>query len=219
MVAARSGPPPLGPYDYMEVVSALRKTIKLNDQEQAIYWTNVMLTFGVKQKAIAKQLWIMAAEDIDDPVVVLRAFAVFQMADVVPETDHLFFLVAQMCKARKWWETEDGREVDRMWSQAIGDLKREPRPVPDYALDRHTKRGWEKRAAGEWWDDRFSGTDIGRMKTVYLFLRDGMLRADLALDEGFWKFWKARKELEATDLPDVSVAKPGQSEQLPIDGK
>lgn len=192
----------------MEVVSALRKTIKLNDQEQAIYWLNVMLTYGAKQRTVAKQLWIMAAEDIDDSMIVMRAFAVYQMADQVQETDHLYFLVAAMCKAQKWWETDEGREVDRQWSKAIGDLKTQPREVPGYALDRHTKRGWEIRKSGEWWDDRFSGTDIGRQKTVYLYLRDGELRADLALDGGFWAFWKERKALEGGDQP---------SDQLPLE--
>jgi hypothetical protein len=87
----------------------------------------------------------------------------------------LFFLTAAMCKARKWWEHEEGREVDRLWSQAIGDLKvpERRREIPPYALDRHTRRGWELRRAGQHFDDRFSGTDMGRLKTSYLFERDG----------------------------------------------
>ncbi len=81
-----------------------------------MYWLNVILTHGDKAgpKTAATQLWIMAAEDIDDPAMVLRCFAVYSMIAKVGETDHLYFLVAEMCKARKWWETEEGRAVDEL---------------------------------------------------------------------------------------------------------
>lgn len=145
--------PNLGPYPYFEVLSALRKTIKLADKESAIYWANICLEFykgGDPAKMVAKQLWIMAAEDIDEPSIVLRAFAVWQMAGTAGETDHIFFLAAQMCDqmakqrgkerltkeqlvmalvqamcdARKFWEHPGGVEVDGLWSKAIGDLAR-----------------------------------------------------------------------------------------------
>jgi replication-associated recombination protein RarA len=123
-------------YDHYEVMSALRKEVKLGDVAAAIYWLNVLLTHGGKSAPalVAKQLWIMAAEDVDDPATVLRAFAVLQMAGRVGEIDHLVFLTAAMCRARKWWQHDDGREVDRAWSQAIGDLKRSPREILDFAL-------------------------------------------------------------------------------------
>lgn len=203
-----NSPPPLGSYDHFEVLSALRKEIKLGDVEAAVYWLNVLLTHGGKSgPAIAgKQLWIVAAEDVDDPAIVLRAFAVHSMASRVPETDHLVFLVAAMCRAPKWWQTEDGRAVDRAWSKAIGDLKRSPREVPTYALDRHTRRGWERLRAGIRFDDRFSGTDLGRAKTAYLHARDGRLDRDAEIDAGFWPVWAERRALEATDEEDAAPA-------------
>ena len=81
--------PPLGPYDSFEVLSAFRKSVKLDRPEEAIYWLTILLEFGGKpaQKTAAKQLWIMAAEDVYDPQIVLRAFAVHQMAGTVQETD------------------------------------------------------------------------------------------------------------------------------------
>jgi hypothetical protein len=204
--------PTFGRYPVAEVVSALRKEIKLGDIEAALYWLNVILTFGGKggPRLAAKQLWIMAAEDIDDPQVVLRAFAVHQMAMTVPETDHLFFLTAHMCRARKWWQHEEGRQVDELWAKAIGDLK-DParnREIPPYALDRHTRRGWEIKREHGHFDDRFSGTDLGRMKTRYLYERDGFIDADSRLecdrqgveDRRFWSVWRARKTLQGDDL-------------------
>lgn len=204
MTGPRPDGPILGPYPLHEVVSALRKSVKLGDEENAIYWTHVVLTFGGKSapRMLARQLWIMAAEDVDDTAIVLRAAAVYQMAGVVTETDHLVFLVAAMCRARKWWEHAEGRETDRLWSKAVGDLKREPKPIPSYALDRHTRRGWELKRQGVPFDDRFSGTDVGRAKTAYLFQRDGRLDPAADIDGGFWSVWKTRLDLEAQSLPD-----------------
>lgn len=209
--------PMLGRYPLHEVLSAFRKTIKLGDVENAVYWLTVILEKGssTAPKMAAKQLWIVAAEDVDDEAVVLRAFAVFQMAGVVPETDHLYFLVAQMCRARKWWETEEGREVDRLWSKALGDLRRDPKPVPVYALDRHTRRGWAiKRKTGHF-EDRFSGTDLGRAKTAYLHQRDGRLDPDAQIDAEFWAVWRERLALEALD--ELPTAEDGQEPLLEED--
>jgi len=205
----------LGPYDGREVLSALRKEVVLGNVDAAIHWANVVLERGGQsaQNTLGKQAWIIAAEICDDPALVIRAFAVHQMAGTVPETDHLMFLVAAMCRAQKWWETEEGRAVDEAWSRAVGDLKDEARrrEIPPYALDRHTKRGWEIKGAEGWWDDRFSGTDLGRQKTSYMFQRDGMIDADSRVecdrdgvaDTGFWLWWTARKGLQGDYVPDA----------------
>lgn len=204
----------LGGYDGREVLSAFRKEIVLGNDENAIYWANAILTHGGQssQRLLAKQCWIIAAEVVDDPVVVMRAFAVHQMAGTVSEEDHAFFLVAQMCRARKWWETEEGRQVDRLWSKAIGDL-RDPerrREIPEYALDRHTRRGWDVKRDKGWWDDRFSGTDLGRQKTSYMFQRDQIIDSDSRIecdrdgvaDDQFWEVWHERKRLEGADYTE-----------------
>lgn len=232
-MAGRYSPPPLGPYQYHEVLSALRKEIKLNDLEAAIYWANVILTFSegkTGKRTLAKQLWIMSTEDIDDPAIVQRAFVVYQMVDSVAETDQFLYLVAHMCRARKWWEHEEGVAVDTAWAKAIGDLK-DPsrrREIPSYALDRHTRRGWQIfRSTGQF-DDRFTGTDLGRQKTAYMFARDGFIDADSRVeatrdgepDGGFLKWWRkfrdlmavSRSELEPNDPlgPDGTVTPEGQ---------
>ena len=118
------------------------------DLDGAIYWSNVILTHGGKgsKRLLARQCWIIAAEVVDDPLAVVRAHAVFQMADQVAETDHLMHLVAILCDSVKWWESRRGRAVEDAWNRAIGDLKdpERRREVPSYALDRHTRRGWEQ---------------------------------------------------------------------------
>jgi replication-associated recombination protein RarA len=97
---------PRCPYQYSEVISAIRKDVKLGNVENAIYWATVIREFSPRwetaHRIVAKQLWISAAEDVDDPAVVLRAFALFQKGKEVPETEHIIFLIAQMCAARKY---------------------------------------------------------------------------------------------------------------------
>jgi len=188
--------PKLGHYDYYETISALRKEIKLGRTEDAIYWLNVLLTHHASgAKIAAKQLWIMAAEDIYDEQIVLRAFAVYQMAGKVSETDHLFFLAARMCKATKWWEHPEGSEVDYLWSKAVGDLKKKPKPIPSYALDEHTARGAIAKKQGRSIDNRFSGHDYGRQQTKYMYDRDGSISPDEYPDPQFFVYWEQYKEL------------------------
>lgn len=220
-------------YAYYEVMSSLRKAIKLHDKEQAIYWVQVMLSgSGDKHpaKTVAKQLWIMSTEDLYDEMIVVRAALVYLMADKVPETDQVYYLVARMCDAKMWWEDENGALVDEYWAKAIGDLK-DParrREIPSYALDRHTSRGWARQKAGEvnlagvGFDDRFSGTDLGRMKSRYMFLRDGFLDAASAVfrtrdgqeDRGFLEWWRARRKLQGMSRGDLEPNDPLGPEDL-----
>ncbi len=199
----------LGQYDGREVLSALRKEIVLADLDGAIYWSNVILTHGGKgsKRLLARQCWIIAAEVVDDPLAVVRAHAVFQMADQVAETDHLMHLVAILCDSVKWWESRRGRAVEDAWNRAIGDLKdpQRRREVPSYALDRHTRRGWEEFRRTGRWDDRFSGDDRGRQKTLHLWERDGQISASSPLedrDPAFVDRWQRLLRLQAQHLPD-----------------
>jgi hypothetical protein len=211
-------PPPYGPYSYYETVSAFRKSIKLDDKENAIFWLEVMIDFGDKagKKTAAKQLWIMAAEDCMDQQVTMRAFAVWQMIDVVGETDQLYFLTYQMCNAVKWWESEEGREVTTLWAKAEGDVRRDKtamavggklsHEVPSYARDRHTSAGWATMKSGGYWDDRFSGTWMGRLKSAYMYVTKGRrLTAEDYPDQGFLTAWDERVQLQGLTLEDDDV--------------
>lgn len=218
--------PPFGPYPFYEVLTTLRKEIKLGHVEEAVYWANVILTFrdGKKgQETLAKQLWIMSAEDMYGTEVALRCFIFLQTAGKVAETDQALYLVAWMCKAPKWWESEEGRAVDIAWAKAIGDLK-DPatqRPIPEYALDRHCSRGWANfKRTGEF-EDRYSGTDLGRQKTVFLFLRDGVLDPvknvlDARHDEDFKRHWSWFRNLMRVQKKDLEPNDPlGEEGLLP----
>jgi replication-associated recombination protein RarA len=186
----------LGQYDFYEVISAFRKEIKLGRVEDAIYWLTVILTHSESgAKTAAKQLWVVAAEDIDDDIVVLRAFAVYQMAGKVSETDHLYHLTAKMCRANKWFETAEGVSVDYLWSKATGDIKNHPKQIPSYALDEHTSIGARAKKQGKQIDNRFSGHDYGRQQTKWMYDRDGKISPDEYPDPQFFVYWEQYKEL------------------------
>jgi hypothetical protein len=210
--------PPLMGYPFYEVLSSLRKTIKLGDKEDAIYWANVIIEGynGNAAKLVARQLWIMAAEDIDDPLIVIRAMAVYNMAGTAGETDHLFYLAAAMCdamreqdgetqlsteqmvihlvaamaEARKFWEHPDGRLIDDLWSKAIGDLKDRDRrkPIPEIALDQHTSRGKRMAKAGEFGEP-------GQM-------RDELSGTDVGRQKTIWQFLTTGKLDRDVRIPD-----------------
>jgi hypothetical protein len=207
--------PMVGPYPLHEVISALRKDVKLRRLPDAIYWLTLLLEKGppYAAKMCAKQLMIVASEDVCDESVMIRAYVVHQTVQHVTETDALYFLVARMCDpdVPRWWESEQGREVDRLWAQARGDVA-DPtrnRPIPPYALDRHTRRGWQVKAEHGWFDDRFSGDWLGRCKTSYMFVRDGQIGPDSRVecdrdgvpDHGFRAAWRERRRLQGDDLP------------------
>lgn len=190
--------PPLGPYDNREVVSALRKSIKMARKEEAIWWLTVALECGSGSgghlRYLARQLWIVAAEDLYDQGVVLQAFAVYQMLGVCNETDHLYVLVSMMCDAEKIHQ-DTGAEMDRFWGEAIGRMVNGRwRQVPSYAVDRHTLRGQMMMRQKNWPDERFSGTEFGRAATRFIWGAYGELTPLAELTGRFWQYWRERKE-------------------------
>jgi replication-associated recombination protein RarA len=186
----------LGKYDFYEVLSAFRKEIVLGRTEDAIFWLTVLLTYSESgAKTAAKQLWVIASEVVDDDMCVLRAFAVYQMAGKVKETDHLYYLTAKMCQSSKWFETAEGVSVDYLWSKSIGDLKKNPKPIPSYALDEHTARGGLAKKQGRQIDNRFSNHDYGRQQTKYMYDRDGKVSPDEYPDPQFFVYYEQYKEL------------------------
>jgi replication-associated recombination protein RarA len=186
----------LGDYDYYEVLSAFRKEIVLGRTEDAIFWLTVLLTYSESgAKTAAKQLWVIASEVVDDDMCVLRAFAVYQLAGKITETDHLYHLTAKMCRSPKWFETAEGVSVDYLWSKSLGDLKNHPKPIPSYARDEHTSFGARAKKAGRPIDNRFSGHDFGRQQTKWMYDRDLKVSPDEYPDPQFHIYWKQYQEL------------------------
>ena len=189
----------LGKYDRYEVTSALRKEIKLGNIEGAFICVNLLLTHGGKpaRNHILKQCWIMCAEDLWDARLSIYTASIIQMEKAVGvmEEDHFYQLVYRMCKATKWWTQEDGRDFDYLWAKSDGIVKNESYQIPPYALDSHTRRGLENQRKTGKLDDRYSGTEIGRQKTKFIFMRDGQIKSDSAIDDDFIHRWSEWQEL------------------------
>jgi hypothetical protein len=128
------GYPDLGVYSQTEVISALRKEIKLADVDKAIYWAYIMLEYGDQsfRKKLCRQLVVMSAEDLHDDGFTLESTELMKRAASGEVTDdELFDAVARACKMEKWWETHYGRSIDYYWGKAQGQYKRGERKVPD----------------------------------------------------------------------------------------
>lgn len=146
-----------GGYKCGEVASALQKSIRRGLEEDALFWATEldMSNFG---EYVWKRLRIIASEDIGqaDPGVAVRLRALYdnwrdqrkkEDSRHAPERLFLVDAIMTLCRAKK------SREVDCaliVFYEGVRGL----RPIPDYALDRHTGRGKAKhRAWRHFWEE------------------------------------------------------------------
>jgi hypothetical protein len=128
------GYPDLGPYSQTEVISALRKEIKLADVDKAIFWAHIMLEYGDDSfvRKACRQLVVMSAEDLHDDGFTLESTQLMKAAKAGTIThEEIYDAVARACKMEKWWETEYGRSVDYAWGKAQGEYARGERKIPN----------------------------------------------------------------------------------------
>jgi replication-associated recombination protein RarA len=137
-------------YDFFEVASALQKCIRRGLEEEAVYWA-----FELDSKYsdfLWKRLTVISNEDIGlaDPQVVVLIETMRQQSYLLrgsPGDRRLIATnaVVALCRAKKTRLGDDmavalnRRRVCENWRIEI----------PDYALDRHTRRG---SAMGREWD-------------------------------------------------------------------
>lgn len=117
------------------------------------------------------------------------------MTDKIQETDHLYYLTAKMCRSPKWFETAEDASVDYLWSKSLGDIIKNPKPIPPYARDEHTSFGARVKMMGRPIDNRFSGHDYGRRQTKFMYDYYGRLSPDNHLPQDFYAYWEQYKEL------------------------
>ena len=161
------------PYRKDEVVSAWIKSMRLGLVEDALWWLYVMWEWlRLPEDYILKRLAIFAHEDAFGPEASLYAAAGIVCAKASRNDQNITFALTEyMCRATKFWEVPEGRERERLAANVEADLAKQViRPIPPYALDAHTRRG---RKQGP--DNRFSGTDEGRMNMVETYEREGTL--------------------------------------------
>ena len=140
--------------DPYEAKSALQKSIRRGLEEDSLYWAAELATWNTE--SLWKRLRVMASEDIGlaSPSAAIAVRALYESwRDAQKDGEgegRLFIMHAVLVLVR----AKKSRIVDHATICAFeGGL--EKRPVPDYALDRHTQRG---RAKGRGYQHFF---DVG----------------------------------------------------------
>lgn len=130
----------LGGYDVYEVLSVLQKSIRRGLEEDALFWATELYLSGCREH-VWRRLRIIASEDVGlaVPSMVTDIQALYNAWKISTEGENrLFFVHAVLLLAR----SPKSRIVDN----ALMVYFEGPRPlreIPDYALDKHTRRGRE----------------------------------------------------------------------------
>jgi replication-associated recombination protein RarA len=143
-----------------EVASALQKSIRRGEEEDALFFGTELDISGYGEYAW-KRMKIMASEDVGlaEPQAAVTIQSLYQSwkeqrtkKDTKHEPERLFFVHAILVLAR----ARKSREVDNALvvmyeGDRSGELKRD---IPDYALDKHTQRGRQmRRGHAHFWDE------------------------------------------------------------------
>lgn len=168
-------------YKQKDVVSALIKEMRLGNVENAFYWYQVMIEAGESYYYLAITLINFAYEDgFEDAVTMIsdacwRSMMSQKQRGMTGNTP--FWWIDRLCRATKFWETEEGRAREKAWNKVTDEIKKKgaTRTIPLYACDSHSHTGWKMKREGKDFDERFSGTRWGRVNMCVMYERDGKL--------------------------------------------
>jgi replication-associated recombination protein RarA len=135
-------------YDFFEVSSAFQKAIRRGLEEEALYWA-AELYFSNYDEYAWKRLRIMVSEDIGlgEPYLHATIHALYDNYNEIKKkrkgegqpSERLFLVQAVVMAVR----APKSRMICNMSVAVFGRHPHEHKPIPDYALDRHTRRGKE----------------------------------------------------------------------------
>lgn len=133
---------PVGKYDMHEVLSALQKSIRRGDERSAVYWATALdIAGGSYPSTLWRRLFTIASEDIG----VANSNAIVQLKtlyecwegdkDYGEKKLHLIHAVVMLARSPK------SRICDHLCILAYGGARPNNIAIPDYAIDKHTRRG------------------------------------------------------------------------------
>lgn len=131
--------PTVGGYDFHEVLSALQKSIRRGLEEDALFWATELYLSNYANHAWGRFL-VISSEDVGvaDSSVFSLIYQLHAHWKIHQEESsarlHFIHAVLALVRAPK------SRIVDHALIVYL-EGPREKRPVPDYALDKHTSRG------------------------------------------------------------------------------
>ncbi len=132
-------------YNLFDVSSALQKSVRRGDMEQATYWAWELVQSNY-EKYLWKRLLIMATEDIGlaDPEAMRNAqffyenYKILKELDTFERTRPIMAAVYVLTKAKK------SQFFNWFWGKAMDEHNTVNLPIPEYALDKHTRRGKQR---------------------------------------------------------------------------
>lgn len=170
-----------------EAVSALIKSMRFGNFEEAAYWFIVLQENNMSGKYLAKRLSIFAAEDCFEQEIIVLANSVYQMYLMEAGNDNMLWQVLyRCCKSKKFWEVDQGWEYELTINKTLRRFSRQGLVAsPTWAIDKHTKRYFELQTQGKnnETDIRFSGDDFGRLFMIRMYQKYGRISADIYDEE------------------------------------
>jgi len=128
-----------GGYNGFDVESALQKAIRRSDEEAALFWASEMHMSDLGAHCWSRLL-VMVSEDIGlaEPTLPATIWALREIAKTKGKKDDLQLMHAVLLISR----AKKSRLVDSVCGALfLSERKRYEREIPDYALDKHTRRG------------------------------------------------------------------------------
>lgn len=150
-------------YVFGEVTSAMQKEVRRGDEEAAVYWG--LLLYEASPIYAWKRVVITACEDIGhgDPATVAQvcslanAWAFVKLGSWQVDPNMIVLAIMLLCRAPKSTEADDLKNLidQAQKSYLLDEGKVGLRPIPEYALDCHTKAGKaDGKTERDWFADR-----------------------------------------------------------------
>lgn len=132
-------------YEFFEVSSAFQKCIRRGLEDDALFWA-VELSISNFNEYLWKRIRIISSEDIGlaEPNISSEIWSLYELYREqakkkddkhFPERLFLVHAVIKLCRAKK------SRHIDWQTVYAFGCHQSRFREIPDYAYDKHTKKG------------------------------------------------------------------------------
>jgi hypothetical protein len=156
-----------------DALSALIKECRRGDVQKTAYWATVLLhCYKAPVRQIVRRLVISAGEEH-------HCIEAYQLAQAVATTyamigdgwDQKEYVLRAWCLMAalpKFWDTELGRLHEDRYGYELEVEREGVRPIPSYALDKHTWSGRRMAQKGQWLDRRASGPPWSRLNMMLL---------------------------------------------------
>jgi len=169
-------------YDKKDVVSWLIKSMRLGDIDNAFYAFKVMVDANESYHYFSRLMIRFCYEDCWGAEALLVSDACWRSMMIQKQKgmrgNTPYFWIRHLTFSPKFWEIEEGRKAERAWWAIEDEVKARgfTREVPRFALDSHSRTGWEvKKETGRFPDCRFGGTRYGRLSMCDMYARLGRL--------------------------------------------